>query len=195
MRTLGLAVAVAAVIATTASATPPAYTRLSQRDIVLVAGTKLVCAVEQQGTSIAAPVVGIRCGPGNRRGPLPGSYWAALRVPDDVVVAHYASATRGIVTYSRPASQPKTSAGGFGARILTLPPPKLLDVYDLGIWCSAQIARTLLPGQLSVACYFASDPSTAGRPGTYGFILSEKKVKVLRLGSSWQVIWSHSEGV
>jgi hypothetical protein len=177
--------------ATSASAPPPGYVRLSEGDAVFVSGTRFICAVQQQAQNLASPVVGIVCGLGTSAGPTPGSYWVALRAPNDILVTRATGASRSSLVFAKPARQPK--AYGQFQRPLTLPAPRLLDVHDIGMWCSVQQARTLLAGQLAVSCWFTNDPSSSGRPGGYGFILSEKTVEVLRLGTNWHVVWSHAE--
>jgi|SRR5579859_1202954 len=191
-RVLRVSAATFFVTSTVASAVPPGYVRLSQGSIVSVPGTRFICAVQQQTQNVASPIVGIICGLGSPAGATPGSYWISLRLPDDVLVTHATGSHSSTTAYAHPAGQRRAylTAGG---QPLTLPPPQLLDVYDLGIWCTVQVAKDLLPGQLSVACYFASNPSSAGRPGSYGFILSDKKVEVVHLNRTWQVVWTRPE--
>jgi hypothetical protein len=176
---------------TAGSALPPGYVRLSEGDVVLISGTRFICAVQQRTRNLASPVVGIVCGLGTGAGPTAGSYWVALRAPNDIVVTRAVGAGRSSLVFGRPAGQAKAYSSF--TRSLRLPAPKLFDVSDIGMWCTAQQARTLLPGQLSVSCWLTNDPSKNGRPGGYGFILSEKRVEVIRLGSTWQVVWSHAE--
>jgi hypothetical protein len=191
LRLSALAVVALPAVATGASALPPGYVRLSEGDVVFVAGTRFICAVEQQSRNVASPVVGVVCGLGTSAGPTLGSYWVALRAPNDVVVTRAVGSNRSTVAFARPAGQPKAYSV-FG-RPLTLSAPKLLDVQDIGMWCTVQTAKQLLPGQLAVSCWFTNDPAKSGHPGGYGFILSDKRVEVLRLGRSWQVVWSHAE--
>jgi hypothetical protein len=189
--TLTLAAVALSESAIAASALPPGYVRLSEGDAVFISGTRFICTVEQQTRNLASPVVGIVCGLGTSAGPTPGSYWVALKAPNDIVVTRASGANRSSLVFATPAHQP--NAYSQVQRPLTLPAPKLFDVHDIGMWCSVQQARTLLPGQLAISCWFTTDPSKSGRPGSYGFILSEKKVEILRFGSNWHVLWSHRE--
>jgi hypothetical protein len=177
-------------VTTAAAALPPGYERLSEGDVLFVSGTRFICAVQQQARNLASPVVGIVCGLGTSAGPTPGSYWVALRTPNDVVVTRATDANHSSLAFSRPARQPK--AYSLFQRPLTLLAPKLLDVHDIGMWCTVQAAKQQ-PGQLAVSCWFTTDPSTNGQPGDYGFTLTDKNVQVLRLGRNWQVVWSHAE--
>jgi hypothetical protein len=159
------------------------YVRLSQGDIASFIGTGLSCVVETvDGNPSQVAVIG-------------GSYWVSLQLPDDVVVAT-ASNGRPLAkaVYSRP-SHPmyRTAIGVPGFRVLPVLPPKLINVHDSGIWCSAQVSRTIAPGQQIVACYLTA---TNGQPrnGSYGFVVSPKLVAVVRVhGNKWQIVWSHKQ--
>src|SRR5262249_15571817 len=105
------------------SALPPGYVRLSQGTIVAVYRSKIICAVEHQTTNVSSPVVGIRCGPGSSSGPTPGSYWAALRLPNNVVVARFPASGPATTVFSRGPKQTGAyvTAGG---QVMQLPAPK-----------------------------------------------------------------------
>jgi hypothetical protein len=170
------------------------YVRLSQGDIASFIGTGLSCVVETVDGN-PTQVAGIVCGKGSQGRVIGGSYWASLQLPDDVVVAT-ASNGRPLakIVYSRP-NHPtyRTAIGVPGFRVLPVLPPKLIDVHDSGIWCSAQVSRTIAPGHQIVACYLTA---ANGQPknGSYGFIVSQKLVAVVRVhGNKSQIVWSHKQ--
>jgi hypothetical protein len=86
---------------TSASALPPRYIRLSGGDVLRVAGTRFICAVQQQLRNLASPVVGIVCDLGTSAGPIRGSYWVTLSAPNDVVVTRAFGANRSSLVFTR----------------------------------------------------------------------------------------------
>jgi hypothetical protein len=191
-----VAAAVAAVVAVPGAlaSRSQGYVRLSQGDIASFIGTGLSCVVETVDGN-QSQVAGIVCGKGSQGRVIGGSYWVSLQLPDDVVVAT-ASNGRPLAkaVYSRP-SHPmyRTAIGVPGFRVLPVLPPKLINVHDSGIWCSAQVSRTIAPGQQIVACYLTA---TNGQPrnGSYGFVVSPRLVAVVRVhGNKSQIVWSHKQ--
>jgi hypothetical protein len=172
----------------------PGYIRLSQGDIASFIGTGLSCVVETvQGSP--AQVAGIACGSGSGGRVIGGSDWVSLQLPDDVVVATAANGRPlARVVYSRPKRPTyRTAIGVPGFRVLPVLPPRVIDVHDSGIWCSAAVSRTVAPGQQSVACFLTAGN---GHPknGSYGFVVSAEQTAVVRVqGKTSVIVWSRKQ--
>jgi hypothetical protein len=191
---LGVAVLTATAVPAALGAGSPGYVRLSQGDIASFIGTGLSCIVETvQGNP--AQVAGVECGRGSGGNVIGGSYWVSLQLRDDLIVG----TSQGGRPLARPVySRPKrptyqTAIGVPGLRVLPVLPPRLLDVHESGIWCSAQVSRTVASGQQIVACFLTA---ANGQPknGSYGFVVSTKLTAVVRIkGKSSVVVWSHKQ--
>jgi len=194
VRLIAIAFGALTAIPAALAAGSPGYIRLSQGDIASFIGTGLSCVVETvQGSP--AQVAGITCGRGSGGRVIGGSYWVSLQLPDDLVVA---TASNGHplahLVYSRPRRPTYQIAIGVpGFRVLPVLPPKVIDVHDSGIWCSASVSRTVSPGQQSVAC-FVTDGSGQPKNGSYEFVVSAKLAAVMQVrGRTPVVVWSHKQ--